>query len=582
VISAARERDFGNKRKGGAQMRMVKSAWLMAAMLVSMVPMLHGDQLDQLSQEFWTWRATEQPITGDDITRIERSESWVPDWSPQGVAAYRQRLDEFETRWKKIEATKWPVARQVDYRLMGSAIARVRWELEVNPTWRRDPGFYLEQTLGAYMSLLLPPPPFSAARTRQIVATLASIPRTIENGKKNLTEPAAPFAQLALDQEKDVRSQVLKSVRELKPKLDREASLGIDAAAEQAIVALESYRDWLHQRLPAMTTKTAIGRDAYMFFLQRVALLPYTPEQLLAMGTQEWARSVASQTYEEHRSAGTAPLALFKDQAEQAAREEKDDIAVREFLKEKEILTVPADLPRYRDVPTPSYLAPVADFGEIDDFTGPSRLKQSSTRYIDPPSDRLGYFAKTMASDPRPILVHEGIPGHYFQLALSWAHPDPMRRHYYDSGANEGLGFYAEEMMLHGGFFDDSPRTRVILWNFMRLRALRVEVDVKLALGQFTIEGAADYLRNTVPMDPETARGEASFFAATPGQGISYEIGKLQIFKFLADAKRQKGEAAFDLRAFHDFLWLNGNVPIVLQSWEYLGMKEEVEELQLH
>jgi hypothetical protein len=253
-------------------MRMVKSALLMAAMLGAIAPRLRGDQLDQLSQEFWTWRAIEQPITGDDITRIERSESWVPDWSPQRVAAYRQRLDEFETRWKKIEATKWPVARQVDYRLMGSAIARVRWELEVNPTWQRDPGFYLEQTLGAYMSLLLPPPPFSAARTRQIVATLASIAATIENGKKNLTEPAAPFAQLALDQEKDVRSQVLKSIMELKPKLDREASLGIDAAAEQAIVALESYRDWLHQRLPAMTTKTAIGRDAYLFFLQQVAV----------------------------------------------------------------------------------------------------------------------------------------------------------------------------------------------------------------------------------------------------------------------------------------------------------------------
>jgi uncharacterized protein (DUF885 family) len=563
-------------------MRMMKSALLVATMLVSMVPMLRGDQLDHLSQEFWTWRATEQPITGDDITRIERPDSWVPDWSEQRVAAYRKQLDEFDARWKKIEATKWPVARQVDYRLMGSAIARVRWELDVNPTWQRDPGFYLEQTLGAYMNLLLPPPPFSAARTRQIVATLASIPRTIENGKKNLTEPAAPFAQLALDQEKDVRSRVLKSVAELKPKLDAEASRGIDAAAEQAIVALESYRDWLHQRLPAMTTKTAIGRDAYMFFLRQVALLPYTPEQLLAMGRQEWARSVASQIYEEHRSAGTAPLALFKDQAEQSAREEKDDLAVREFLKEKDILTVPADLPRYRDRPTPSYLAPVADFGEIDDFTGPSRLTESSTRYIDPPSDRLGYFAKTMASDPRAMLVHEGVPGHYFQLALSWVHPDPIRRHYYDSGANEGLGFYAEEMMLHAGFFDDSPRARVIIWNFMRLRALRVEVDIRLALGEFTIEGAAEYLRNTVPMDPETARGEASFFAATPGQGISYEIGKLQIFKFLADAKRQKGDAAFDLRAFHDLLWLNGNVPIVLQSWEYLGIKQGVDELQLH
>jgi hypothetical protein len=89
-----------------------------------------------------------------------------------------------------------------------------------------------------------------------------------------------------------------------------------------------------------------------------------------------------------------------------------------------------------------------------------------------------------MAKDPRPLIVHEGVPGHYLQLALCWAQPDIIRRHYYDSSANEGLGFYAEEMTLDAGLFDDSPSAREIIWNFMRLRALRVEVDVKLALGE--------------------------------------------------------------------------------------------------
>ena len=130
--------------------------------------------------------------------------------------------------------------------------------------------------------------------------------------------------------------------------------------------------------------------------------------------------------------------------------------------------------------------------------------------------------------------------------------------------------------MMHAGLFDDSPRTREIIWNFMRLRALRVEVDVKLALGEFTIDQGAEYLKNTVPMDAATAHAEASFFASTPGQAISYQIGKLQIYNFLAESRRQK-KAAFSLRAFHDFLWLNGNVPIALQRWEYLGLKDEVE-----
>jgi len=270
------------------------------------------------------------------------------------------------------------------------------------------------------------------------------------------------------------------------------------------------------------------------------------------------------------------PLQLFKDESQQMAVVDKDELAVRRYLESKNLLTVPDWVQQYRFLPTPGYLAALGGPGEGDDFTGLGRLKENSTRYIDPPSLSLGYFASSMAKDPRPLIVHEGVPGHYFQLALGWASSDPIRRHYYDSGANEGLGFYAEEMMLHAGLFDDSPRTREIIWNFMRLRALRVEVDVKLALGEFTIDQAAEYLRKTVPMDSETAHAEASAFASTPGQAISYEIGKLLIYDFLASAQRQKGDA-FNLRAFHDFLWQNGNVPITLQRWEYLGLKDQVE-----
>jgi uncharacterized protein (DUF885 family) len=223
----------------------------------------------------------------------------------------------------------------------------------------------------------------------------------------------------------------------------------------------------------------------------------------------------------------------------------------------------------------PEYLRAMQGLGEVDDFTSPSRLKENCIRYVTEPSGNLGYFWRATAEDPRPITVHEGIPGHYFQLCLSWKHEDPIRRHYYDSGANEGIGFYAEEMMLQAGLFDDSPHTREIIYNFMRLRALRVEVDVKLALGKFTLEQAAKYLREKVPMDEETARQEAIAFATSPGGAMTYQIGKLQILKFLADARMEQGDK-FNLRAFHDFVWKNGNVPIALQRWEYLGTNDEI------
>jgi uncharacterized protein (DUF885 family) len=133
-------------------------------------------------------------------------------------------------------------------------------------------------------------------------------------------------------------------------------------------------------------------------------------------------------------------------------------------------------------------------------------------------------------------------------------------------------------MMLQAGLFDDSPHTRDIICNFMRLRALRVEVDVRLALGEFTLDQAAKYLKQRVPMDPRTARSEAIAFSTGPGQAITYQIGKLQITRLLAEARMRDGEK-FNLRAFHDFVWKNGNVPISLQRWEYLGTPNDVPKL---
>ena len=124
--------------------------------------------------------------------------------------------------------------------------------------------------------------------------------------------------------------------------------------------------------------------------------------------------------------------------------------------------------------------------------------------------------------------------------------------------------------MLQAGFFDDNAYTRETIYSFMRLRALRVEVDVKLALGEFTLQQAADYLASTVPMDKKTAMEEAAMFSSTPGQAISYQVGKVQIIGLLSDARRRLGDD-FSMLKFNDSVWNEGNVPIALQRWEMLG-----------
>jgi uncharacterized protein (DUF885 family) len=76
-------------------------------------------------------------------------------------------------------------------------------------------------------------------------------------------------------------------------------------------------------------------------------------------------------------------------------------------------------------------------------------------------------------------------------------------------------------------------------------------------------------------MDTATALDEAAMFSSTPGQGISYQIGKLQITQLLADARRTQGKD-FSLLQFNNFVWNNGNVPIALQRWELLQDASDV------
>ena len=155
------------------------------------------EALDKLAGDFWTWRAKYAPFTGDDVNRIERP-GGTRDWSAAAIDKQRKDLAEFAARWKKIDVKGWPVPKQVDYKLIGSALSRVQWELDVNPQWKRDPNFYIAQTLTPVVEALTVPGPYDVARSREILTRIDNIPAILQQGEANLTNPPAPFATVAI------------------------------------------------------------------------------------------------------------------------------------------------------------------------------------------------------------------------------------------------------------------------------------------------------------------------------------------------------------------------------------------------
>ncbi len=552
---------------------MIRRAAAVVALLVA-APVA-ADDLLALSRDFWSWRAVTKPMDRDDVNRVARPHGWTPDWSLESIETRRRTLAFFEERLKKLADPSRPVSWQVDLRLVGSALARVRWELDVKHSWRRDPTFWVDQTLPILVDVMLSPPPFEEARSADVAVRLESIPRTLDQARAALDEASAPFAKLAIDDLSGIGPKLRASMAALSPLLAPDARGRVAPATERAVAALDSFRVWLEARLPLLPDRTAVGRDGYLFFLRKVALLPFTPEEILLMGRQEYDRSVALEVVERQRNAGAPDLPMVPNQAAQSAMTRRAETEIRRFLEEKGIVSVPEWLPHYVDLPVPPYLEALDGFGEWTLFANTARPGEPSIRWIPKPSAKVGYFASSMARDRRPHMSHEGIPGHAFQLALASRHEDEIRRSFYDSGPIEGLGFYSEELLLTAGLYADAPKAREMVANYMRLRALRVEVDVRLALGTFTIPQAAEYLRTSVPMDAETARAEAASFASSPGQAITYQIGKLQVLRLLAEAKKAQGES-FRLRAFHDFVYRNGNVPLSLQRWELLGQEDDL------
>ncbi|HXP36114.1 MAG TPA: DUF885 family protein, partial [Chthoniobacterales bacterium] len=392
------------------------------------------DSLDKLAADFWTWRARYAPFTGDDVNRIERP-GGMRDWSRAKIDSERKELGEFEARWRKIDSHTWPIAKQVDYRLIGSALSRVRWELDINRSWRRDPTFYIGQTLTPIVEALTVPAPYTETQSREILTRIENVPSILEQAAQNLERPPAPFARVAAQALENIRPHL----HQMASALARSTTLkeqDLNAATDRAADALEKYRTYLQELLPSLPNGTALGRDAYVFFLRNIAMLPYSPEQLLAMGRQEWDRAVAFETFEIQRNRDVPPLKLAENIGEWVKAAAVKELSIRKFLGEHTILTLPDWLQHYTLRRMPEFLNALQGFGETDDFTSPSRLNQNCIRYVAEPSAKLGYFWRATAEDPRPICVHEGIPGHYFQLCLSWKHENPIRRYYYASTAN--------------------------------------------------------------------------------------------------------------------------------------------------
>ena len=532
------------------------------------------ESIELLGRDFWAWREETVFRSADDMPRIAHSPVWLPRFDAASVDERRATLVDFVGRWRDLDTTGLPVEDLVDHRLIGSAIARVHWELDVTRSWQRDAVFAASQILGPYYDLLLQPAPFDGERQAGLVRTVEAVPDQVRVARVNIAEHGTrELASVAAGLLARVGDDLSGSVTALSEVVSAETARALAGAVAPAAAALSGFAAWLAAEAPDMPSQEPVGREGFEWYLRHVALVPESPERLVAAAEQEYSRAVAWELASRTRPAGDARPAATSD--EQHATEARDEIAVRAFYESRGILSQDGH-GHYLTAEIPDYLRGLAWLGVPDDLTDARRLGTDGTSYMPAPDGELGYFYAANALDPRLGIIHEG--AHFQQLVRAWGHERPLRRRYYDSAANEGLAHYNEEMMAQAGLFDGHPASLRIVHNFARLRALRVIVDVKLATAEYGLADAVEQFVRRVPMDVSTATEETAMYLSGPGLAMAYLTGKLQLLRLVADASEAAGDA-FSLRDFHDRVWKNGNVPFALQRWEMLGDDSDVRAL---
>src|SRR2546430_16087340 len=175
----------------------------------------------------------------------------------------------------------------------------------------------------------------------------------LHQGPENHDNPLAPFASVAIQNLDGIRGRLRKMATALVGSTTlKQAEL--NSACERAADALEKFQQHLKVQLPKLPQQTALGRDAYIWFLRNVALMPFTPEELLAMARQEWNRAVGFEAFEKNRNKDVPPLKAASDTNSWIKDAAAKEIQIRKCLQERDILTVQDWVQHYTLRPAPA------------------------------------------------------------------------------------------------------------------------------------------------------------------------------------------------------------------------------------
>jgi len=536
--------------------------------------------LRKLADDYYNWRNQNYPVASSDAG-LHTWDSKLTDYGLSPLLARRLHVKEVLAKVRAMQTEKWSKDDRIDWLLFRAQIEGVAFFDRVIDFEETDPQTYVNECSNGIFSLLKKD--YDTPRNRSLAATsrLKQMPFVIEQGKRNLIKPVRLYAQLAIDSARSIDSLFTDSLMTLAKDLPPAEKNDLIKARDAAIASLHGFADYLEKRLPGMVPFKPMGEENYNYLLKNIYLLPLDAKQLEMLGQAELARYRGLESMLPDPSlADPNPLrakTIPKDQNDFLKAYESREAEMIGFLKDNHLVTLPAYLGRFEIRQLPEAFKPTSPGG----FMNPPGVydKDPSGFYFIPTyNPKSGnFYIRAAIEDPRPLLGHEGIPGHFLQLSIANHLPDEIRRQHGDGIFVEGWALYGEEMLMRSGLYPVNSASQGQVLRLARYRAARIGVDVNLHTGRWTFEEAVKYFMEAGGLDREAAEGEAAGAAASPTQKITYMTGKWQIMRLLGKYRDQKGKD-FRLGQFHDDLLKNGSLPLSIVEWILLDDRSSLDQ----
>jgi uncharacterized protein (DUF885 family) len=311
--------------------------------------------------------------------------------------------------------------------------------------------------------------------------------------------------------------------------------------------ALPNGADWYNQRVARYTTTTLTPEQIHAIGLAEVARIQ---EQFAILGPKLGYAGPAAGL---PKWVGEQPQFMpFKDGQEILAVYRKLDGVLAEKLPTLFTLVPKAPLELRLE---PELTRATAS----DHYTGPSSDGKRPGVFWSVVNDATKYSKTRMTT----LFLHEGRPGHHFQVALQVENSFPdFRRFGGNTAYMEGWALYAETLGKEMGLYEEHDQYFGHL-NYELLRAARLVVDTGLHAKGWTRERAIQYLRDINGFSEAVAKSAVERYMAWPGQALGYKVGALKIAELRARAASALGEK-FSLPAFHAVVLGDGTVPLAV------------------